>query len=60
MYVPEGDAATKPKFETESDFDPQEAQEALDGNDDFGDNSGWGGASKEEEEEEKSAAQDSW
>ncbi|KAG6137375.1 hypothetical protein E4U28_004593 [Claviceps purpurea] len=50
MYVPEGDAATKPKFETESDFDPQEAREALNGNDDFEDNSGWGGVSKEEEE----------
>ncbi|KAG5982939.1 hypothetical protein E4U55_001075 [Claviceps digitariae] len=52
MYVPEGDAAKKPKFETESDFDPEEAQEApmpSNGNDTAEGNNGWGGASKEEE-----------
>ncbi|KAG6010965.1 hypothetical protein E4U43_008519 [Claviceps pusilla] len=50
MYVPEGEAAKKPKFETESDFDPEEAQEApmtSNGNDAAESNNGWGGANNE-------------
>ncbi|KAG6013521.1 hypothetical protein E4U54_006620 [Claviceps lovelessii] len=50
MYVPEGEGAKKPKFETESDFDPEEVQEApmtSNGNDAAESNNGWGGANNE-------------
>ncbi|KAG5923370.1 hypothetical protein E4U42_004975 [Claviceps africana] len=52
MYVPEGDAANKPRFETESDYDPEEVQGAplpSNGNDQAEDNNGWAGGDKEEE-----------
>ncbi|QPH18825.1 hypothetical protein C2857_003925 [Epichloe festucae Fl1] len=52
MYIPEGDAAKKPKFETESDFDPDEAQgvqTSTFGNEGCENSNGWGGAGPEEE-----------
>lgn len=40
QYIPQGDAAENPKFETESDFDPNDLGAQTDGN--LGGESGWG------------------
>lgn len=46
MYVPEGDAAQNLRFETESDYDPSEAQGEMQTNSPSGDQS-WGGGQAE-------------
>ncbi|KAG6018782.1 hypothetical protein E4U41_003586 [Claviceps citrina] len=49
IYMPEGGATEKPKFETDSDFDPEEAQGAQassNGNANFEAGNGWGEPSR--------------